>query len=563
MKKLKIPFLSLFLVLLMLAGCTKTGEDPLANKLPDTSILSYVISSVAEADSAGRWHEVTVYWAGSDVGGGVTQFNYSTDQGATWILTGQTQNIFVFDFTASGASHDVWVASVDDDGDRDSSPAKVTIMQDLTGIETRMMDGPTNGSRTSSAVQYRIEATAQTGSITHIAWSVDNNSLTNEEATDEYGQATFDITDLTTGAHLIYFAGKRDDGVLDSSPLTLNVDVRPGYVPEIGFSFPDNEATFFVPAGTSQDTVVVTWESDFQPYQGTLDHYEYKMSTDTGWTNTGELAEATLTNMPGGTYQIFMRTYDIAGGVSEDSLLFYVADLYDDNGVLFVNGIDWATYMADNTGMWGDRMLMGNVTEYKYWDVFTDNSTYPASIADVMGKGSIPPFIISTQYFSTIVWAGNSYNGDLPFWDEQYDNLVAFLNDGGNLILCGRQGQDFFDSDDHGDTLSLYAGISEWSGLVTINDDHQLIAQDPNLVDMTAGNGNTSASRAQVCKLDGSVAEASAIFSFDTEWVGGFRVAPTDGKGEFIFIAGREYRLDTQASFDNYDYILRTWFGEQ
>ena len=71
------------------------------------------------------------------------------------------------------------------------------------------------------------------------------------------------------------------------------------------------------------------------------------------------------------------------------------------------------------------------------------------------------------------------------------------------------------------------------------------------------------ASLADMPKITGN-ATTSRIFSWDTEWDGGFRVQPTDGGGQFIFISGRSYRIGIDnTSFSNYDYILRTWFGEE
>jgi hypothetical protein len=93
------------------------------------------------------------------------------------------------------------------------------------------------------------------------------------------------------------------------------------------------------------------------------------------------------------------------------------------------------------------------------------------------------------------------------------------------------------------------------SGLRTIT---ELIALDNNLVNMPALAGHT---RVQYVTFDAS-SEAIPIFDADTSntWIAGFRIQK-DNDGPFIYIAGRPYRFDNNASSLNYDYIIDNWMN--
>ena len=55
--------------------------------------------------------------------------------------------------------------------------------------------------------------------------------------------------------------------------------------------------------------------------------------------------------------------------------------------------------------------------------------------------------------FSTVVWVGNDYNGDLADWMET--PIESYLAVGGNVLLLSRRGSNFIDTD-----LSSYLGIT-------------------------------------------------------------------------------------------------------
>ena len=138
--------------------------------------------------------------------------------------------------------------------------------------------------------------------------------------------------------------------------------------------------------------------------------------------------------------------------------------------------------------------------------------------------------------------------GDEAFYDPQ--QVLSYISQGGNFLLATREGADFFDTD-----LLNYCGITSMSGLMDVT---QLIALDNNLVNMPALAGH---SRVQYAAFDVS-SEAIPIFDADTSnaWIAGFRIQK-DNEGPFIYIAGRPYRYDNTASYQNYDYIIDNWMN--
>ena len=56
--------------------------------------------------------------------------------------------------------------------------------------------------------------------------------------------------------------------------------------------------------------------------------------------------------------------------------------------------------------------------------------------------------------------------------------------------------------------------------------------------------------------------EAIPIFddNASTNWIAGFRIEK-DNEGAFIYIAGRPYRYNNSASYQNYNYIINNWMN--
>ncbi|MCU0645182.1 MAG: M1 family metallopeptidase, partial [bacterium] len=82
-----------------------------------------------------------------------------------------------------------------------------------------------------------------------------------------------------------------------------------------------------------------------------------------------------------------------------------------DAGILLVNGVSWDTYGTEirnayqNMAFWGSYAI-------SFWDCFSiPMGGYPATLPSPLGHGKVPADILGK--FSTIIWVGNNYDGDL------------------------------------------------------------------------------------------------------------------------------------------------------
>jgi len=123
------------------------------------------------------------------------------------------------------------------------------------------------------------------------------------------------------------------------------------------------------------------------------------------------------------------------------------------NGILLVNGVDWATYGAEITNAYNANAFWGTLP-ISFWDVFdTPAGGYPGTLPAPVGHGAVPADTIGM--YSAIIWVGNNFGGDLARWGES--PIEQYLEAGGNLLLMTRLGASFLDPD-----LSSLLGIS-WS----------------------------------------------------------------------------------------------------
>jgi aminopeptidase N len=108
-------------------------------------------------------------------------------------------------------------------------------------------------------------------------------------------------------------------------------------------------------------------------------------------------------------------------------------------GVLVVNGVDWTSYGSIITSAYADSCFSGWMP-FQFWDACTPPSGgYISELPTPLGSGPIPPSVLG-QY-STVIWVGNDFNGDLAVWTDAA--ILSYLKQGGNVLLLSRRGQGF------------------------------------------------------------------------------------------------------------------------
>jgi len=233
-----------------------------------------------------------------------------------------------------------------------------------------------------------------------------------------------------------------------------------------------------------------------------------------------------------------------------------VSDPSFDAGILLVNGVDWGTYDPEIQNAYEAKAFWG-ASDIAFWDCFLEPAGgYPSTLPAPLGQGSAVPADVIGDY-STVIWVGNHYNGDLPKWQET--PILSYLETGGNVLLMGRRGLSFLDG-----ALADYLGVS------FVNDGTlgNCVAVYPGLVDIPF---TGSQSWNDVFSM--SVGANSTLLFKDTSGFGGERGtgvhAQPPGGGthraegaQFVYLAGRPYRMDHAALRGNVEFILENLFLE-
>ena len=289
----------------------------------------------------------------------------------------------------------------------------------------------------------------------------------------------------------------------------------------------------FIDLSTATSTsTIVSWEWDFNN-DGTIDSNDPEPT----WTFYDEQSYTVSLTVSDGTEQ-HTRTVDD-----------FITVLGSTSNILVVNGIQYSTYAAEMDDFYNNSACIGN-HQVDLWDLFGDQGFDYSANSNIQQinllNRSIPSSILNL--YQKVIWIGNSYSGDLAFYDPA--QVLNYIGQGGNFLLASRQGADFFSTE-----LLNYCGIASMTGLMDVT---ELIALDNNLVNVPALTGH---SRVQFATLDAG-SEATAILDDDTttSWIAGFRIQK-DNEGGFVYIAGRPYRYDNTASFQNYDYIIDNWLN--
>lgn len=557
----------LALALLLAFGCADTPKDPDANRAPDTFISSYSINTAPDSST---YYGVTVYWRGSDIDGETDLYRYWVGTGDTTTTT-ETRATVALSFPSSTTTYSFYAQARDNINGWDPTPAMVTIdMNDVRDItnptfmpNTEASTVPPNGASTSRAVPFAISGTDVDGIVTTFEWAVDDPTTWTQVTPDvitvssSIGEILLTPTDLSLGAHTVYFRAIDNMGNADPSPLTVSIICEAGYAPELSLSILDGQS-FIVPFTDPilpDFTVGFTGTVDF--YYGRID--SFVVTTSEGQSLVTTDTEVNLGDLGSGSYWVDVSVYDAAGASSASGHVnFSIVELAAGDGVLCVNGVDWATYGSQIIDLWDTGSPWGNRTHYKCWDLFdsTPTGSVPDMADSLLGYGSIPAWMFDTTFFDAISWIGNEYAGDIAFWEERETEIMDYLNMGGNLLLPVRFGLDWFFAD-----LEAYTGIDPDSWVAPAAD--ILTARDVRLTNITSVQNQANW---YVCNVNNP--DNVWIYEAATAAPGmqaGFVTLPNGegGGGAFCYIAGRPYRWNQTDLKANIDVVLNTFFGIQ
>jgi PKD repeat protein len=277
---------------------------------------------------------------------------------------------------------------------------------------------------------------------------------------------------------------------------------------------------------------ITSWAWDFDN-DGTIDSNDPNPT----WVYTDEQTYSVSLTVSDGTNQ---HTY-LAGN--------YINVLGRGSDILVVNGIAYATYSTEMTNFYNSSACFGD-HQVDIWDLFGnqcfDYSTNPKIQKINLFNRTVPTSVL--EKYKKVIWIGNSYGGDQVFFEPS--RMLNYVINGGNLLLATRQGSDFFNTE-----LRNYCGITSFTGLSSLT---QLIAMDDSLVNISAVGTND---RNHFVVLD-TGSEAVPIFddNVGTNFIAGFRIQKEE-HGGFIYIAGRPYRFDNTAMYQNYNYMINNWLN--
>jgi hypothetical protein len=232
-----------------------------------------------------------------------------------------------------------------------------------------------------------------------------------------------------------------------------------------------------------------------------------------------------------------------------------IVDPLFDKGILLVNGLAFSSEVLNayqSQAFWGDYPI-------SFWDCFdAPVNGYPATLPEPLGHGKVPSSVLG-QY-STVIWVGSNYEGDLERWLET--SVLSYLEAGGNLILVAERGQDFLNADMQeylGITLSENSPVRTRNCVATysgLNDMTVIFTQYYNAIFDTA---SISAQSTLLFKETASFDIPKGIGVWSKPAAGGTN--RSDG-GQFVFISGKPYRYAAGELRSNMAFMLANFFAE-
>jgi aminopeptidase N len=229
-----------------------------------------------------------------------------------------------------------------------------------------------------------------------------------------------------------------------------------------------------------------------------------------------------------------------------------------DRGILVVNGVNFNQYGLEAWGAYQDSVFWGD-HQITFWDGLDETGLgYPPNLPEPLGHGGIPDDTL--KQFSSVVWVGNNYEGDITYWNDT--SLFPYIEAGGNVLLICQRGQTFVP-----EASRDYLGIT-WreSETVTL---YEYASTYPGLSNMASTNVHESCA---VFDTMLATSESKLLFKdtmfFSTDRGEGVIRIPAQGGayradgGRFAFISGRPYRFNHDDLRGNVQFILDNFFGE-
>lgn len=234
----------------------------------------------------------------------------------------------------------------------------------------------------------------------------------------------------------------------------------------------------------------------------------------------------------------------------------YDVDLTFSKNSLLVNGVHWDTYGYEIRDAYTAKAFWGN-NAIDFWDVFDEPSGgYPSTLPAPIGHGAVPMSVLGG--YSSVIWIGNNYAGDLAPWQET--PIFTYIKFGGNLLLMTREAQDFIDGE-----FKNYLGLSWGEVRAEI---HNCIAVYPGLTNIYINSGHTFVDVFHTTLLDD---ESTLLFKETQSFLGerglGVWKKPAAGGrfradgGQVVFIAMRPYRVNLVQLRSNVEFILSNFLN--
>jgi len=581
--KLGIGIFGLVVFSLLLAvNCAKDGTAPEANIPPNTNVGPFSINNTPEEGTT--LYAVNINWGGSDMDGAIYWYewkiiadtgdslflyDYETDESgdtvsidttniSVWQITQAVGVSLILDFPTWEYSYTFEVRAQDNDREYDPTPISSSISLARAGEnsppQTTLINPPPNGSATGQGIYFSISGDDDNGTVEYFQYRVDDGDWTDVPAVDN--AATFIIRDLEVGARIIYFRAVDNYGAIDPTLESVSIIVDDTFAPEIVLDVVNNQS-FIVPFTEPILTeLVVSFEATIDFYYSAID--SFRIVTSAGEDSVTTDITYTFENLASGAYWIDVTAYDIGGNsTSTGHINFNVVELAGSDGVLCVNGDDWATY-SEAADLWENGVPWGAREHFKCWDLMGDATAGDDFADSLLGSGSIPTWMIDTTFFDAISWMWNSYAGDDAFWwdADMQTAIMAYLDMGGNVLIAGRFAQLIFEGDESTADFAAYCGYD--SATVGVNPD-SAVAVDDSVSNMTR-NGSHSLSDLVHITHD----HATQLFEMPDGTPGlGWVVTPNEagGGGAVCFIGGRNYRWTNADLKGNIDVVLRYFFG--